>query len=143
MTDFPTGKYFAAAIDTYLAAPPSVARLAPLVLSDLDAPLHVDERLLTATARRCQSQAREKPPHLGCQLLELIDKVLRSGLVFRSHGILAPRQRHALEVLLRPAVTHLRRYSRQRAPDSTKHNGLAPQREDVQTGKICKLLAKT
>ena len=39
--------------------------------------------------------------------------------------------------------THLRRHSRQRAPDSTKHNGLAPQREDVQTGKICKLLAKT
>ena len=70
----------------------------------LDAPLDVDERLLTATARRCQSQAREKPPHLGSQLLKPIDKVIRSGLVFRSHGILALRQRHALEVLRYKAI---------------------------------------
>ena len=87
---------------------------------------------LAPTARRREPQAREKPPHLVRQLLQLVDQVLRSGLVVLRHGILAPRQRHALEVLLRPGVTHLRQHSRQRAPDITKHNGLAPRRDEVQ-----------
>ena len=41
----------------------------------------------------------------------------------RGSGFFIPEKR---------SVAHLRRHSRQRAPDGTKHNGLAPRREEVQ-----------
>eukprot|EP01048_Picozoa_sp_COSAG05_P011389 COSAG05_NODE_1069_length_5970_cov_186.806166_2_plen_176_part_00 len=41
----------------------------------------------------------------------------------RGSGFFIPEKR---------SVAHLRRHSRQRAPDITKHNGLAPRREEVQ-----------
>ena len=48
----------------------------------------------------------------------------RPGRSFgRGSGFFIPEKR---------SVAHLRRHSRQRAPDGTKHNGLAPRREEVQ-----------
>ena len=43
---------------------------------------------------------------------------------------------------LRRSVTHLRRYSRQRAPDGTKHNGLAPRRENWQNRQDLQAVGK-
>ena len=43
---------------------------------------------------------------------------------------------------LRRSVAHLRRYSRQRAPDGTKHNGLAPRRENWQNRQDLQAVGK-
>ena len=54
----------------------------------------------------------------------LLGSPRRPGRSFgRGSGFFIPEKR---------SVAHLRRHSRQRAPDGTKHNGLAPRREEVQ-----------